>query len=84
MKFTFDTAGQSAAERRRDELIAFRVEVALIFLEMLGEQDAREYLDRHNVPPYIVEHVLEGLDGQTAQRELDEGAGAHSEGSQPP
>jgi hypothetical protein len=60
MKFTIDSIHSASAARRRDALLAFRVEVALIFLEMLGKEDAREYLERYNVPEHVVEKVLSG------------------------
>ncbi|MES2347305.1 MAG: hypothetical protein V4641_07015 [Pseudomonadota bacterium] len=46
--------------RRRDRLTAQRIDVGLVFLEMLGATDAAEYLAQSRVPDRIAERVLVG------------------------
>lgn len=43
---------------RRDHLMAQRVEVGIIFFEMLGEVDAATYLRQEGVPEEIIHRVL--------------------------
>jgi hypothetical protein len=44
--------------RRLDRVTAGRVEVAIIFKEMLGLEDAAVYLAVNGVPPCVAERVL--------------------------
>jgi hypothetical protein len=48
--------------RRRDRLTAQRVEVGLVFLEMLGLPDASDYLNRSGVARSITERILDDSD----------------------
>ena len=43
---------------RRENLVAQHIEVALVYKDMLGVDEAIEYLDREHVPKEIVERVL--------------------------
>ena len=43
---------------RRNSLTSQRVEVALVYKEMLGPEEARAYLTRENVPEAICERIL--------------------------
>jgi hypothetical protein len=43
---------------RSDKLTAQRVEVGMIFLDMLGAADAAEYMLANAVPPAVVARVL--------------------------
>ena len=43
---------------RRNLLVSQRLDVALVYKEMLGIQEARAYLLRENVPQNIAERVL--------------------------
>lgn len=49
---------------RTNELRAQRVEVALIYQKMLGDDEARTYLKLAGVPPEVVERVLAGPTGR--------------------
>lgn len=49
---------------RTDELMAQRVEVALIYQKMLGNDDARIYLSSAGVPQDVIERVLAGPKGR--------------------
>jgi hypothetical protein len=53
--------------RRRDVLTAQRIEVGLVFLEMLGLDDAKEYYERIGLPPQLFRRILEAK----ADRRLD-------------
>jgi hypothetical protein len=44
--------------RRRDRLTAQRIDVGLVFLEMLGSVEAAVYLARSEVSPDIARRVL--------------------------
>jgi hypothetical protein len=44
--------------RRRDRLTAQRVDVGLVFLEMLGTPDATAYLAQNEVPAEVSDRVL--------------------------
>jgi hypothetical protein len=46
--------------RRLDRVTAGRVEVAIIFKEMLGRDDAAVYLSGNGVPQCVVDRVLAG------------------------
>jgi hypothetical protein len=43
---------------RRNDLIAQHVEVALVYKEMLGLDEAKDYLERESIPRDITERVL--------------------------
>jgi len=43
---------------RRNNLLSQRIEVALVYKDMLGLNEARDYLNRESVPAEIVERVL--------------------------
>lgn len=43
---------------RKDELLAQKVEVALVFQQMLGTADAQAYLVSSGVPAEVIERVL--------------------------
>jgi len=43
---------------RRNKLTAQRVEVGIIFLEMLGAADATDYMLANAVPPAVIARVL--------------------------
>lgn len=45
-------------DHRKDELLAQKTDIGLIFRRMLGEADARHYLNSENVPPEVIERVL--------------------------
>lgn len=47
--------------RRIDHLMAQRVDVAIVFRDMLGGEDASRYLLEHAVPQHIIDRVLMGL-----------------------
>lgn len=47
--------------RRLDRLTAQRVEVAIVFKEMLGVEDAIAYMDANGIPQHIAERVLAGV-----------------------
>jgi DNA-binding LacI/PurR family transcriptional regulator len=47
--------------RRSDHLMAQRVDVAIVFRDMLGADDATRYLREHAIPQHIVDRVLTGL-----------------------
>lgn len=51
------------AAGRQDALTAQRIEVALVYLEMLGYEDARRYLESVAMPPMLSHRIL-----NTAQR----------------
>ena len=44
--------------RRKDPLIAAKVEVGRIFRDMLSVEDAAVYLASNNIPPDVSERVL--------------------------
>ncbi|QBE66332.1 hypothetical protein [Pseudoduganella lutea] len=46
------------AKERKDKLTSQRVEVGLVFHEMLGEQEAKEYMLKVGVPTTVVNRVL--------------------------
>jgi hypothetical protein len=52
------------AKERRDKLTSQRVEVGLIFHEMLGETEAKEYMLNVGVPEKVVDRVLAGRSGR--------------------
>lgn len=43
---------------RRNTLISQRVEVALVYKDMLGVEEARAYLERENIPECIAQRIL--------------------------
>jgi hypothetical protein len=45
---------------RRNTLISQRVEVALVYKDMLGADEAKAYLEQENIPECIVERILAG------------------------
>ncbi|RFP32405.1 hypothetical protein [Duganella sp. BJB476] len=47
--------------RRSDRLTAQKVEVGIVFQEMLGVEDAAEYFATYNLPSQIVERILGGI-----------------------
>jgi len=62
--------------RRIDHLMAQRVDVAIVFRDMLGGAEAERYLTENAVPGHIIERVLAGLavvrvDGGTLVQYLD-------------
>lgn len=48
----------SAWCRRRDHLTAQRVDVGLVFLEMLGAPDAADYLAKYKIPGEVSDRIL--------------------------
>jgi hypothetical protein len=46
------------SEVRKDHLTSQRVEVAIVFQSMLGTDAAKDYLRKADVPPWIIERVL--------------------------
>jgi len=55
--------------RRTDHLMAQRVDVAIVFRDMLGPDDAAAYMARYDMPEHVVQRVLSGL----AVTRIDEG-----------
>lgn len=47
-------------QARKDEITSAKIETAMIFERMLGEQDARNYLRDAEVPETLIERVLSG------------------------
>jgi hypothetical protein len=47
--------------RRIDHLMAQRVEVAIVFRDMLGAAEAASYLTENAVPRHIIDRVISGL-----------------------
>lgn len=47
--------------RRTDHLMAQRVDVAIVFRDMLGLEDAAAYMARYDMPAHVVQRVLSGL-----------------------
>lgn len=47
-------------QTRKDEITSAKIETAMIFERMLGEQDARNYLRGADVPEPLIERVLAG------------------------
>ena len=47
--------------RRTDHLMAQRVDVAIVFRDMLGLEDAAAYMARYDFPEHVVQRVLSGL-----------------------
>lgn len=47
--------------RRTDHLMAQRVDVAIVFRDMLGLEDAAAYMARYDMPAHVVQRVLNGL-----------------------
>lgn len=45
---------------RRDKLLSQHIEVALVYKQMLGMEEAIAYLQRENIPSDIAEQVLDG------------------------
>lgn len=43
---------------RHDSLIAQHIQVAMIYKEMLGLEEARAYLEREDIPPEVAERIL--------------------------
>ncbi|MCC2957219.1 hypothetical protein LK542_16505 [Massilia sp. IC2-477] len=43
---------------RQEKLISQHIDVALVYKEMLGLEEARAYLDRENIPREIADRVL--------------------------
>jgi hypothetical protein len=71
---------------RKDELLAQKVEVALVFQQMLGTADAQAYLVSSGVPAEVIERVLfsEALRrSQEGLRVLTEQASGHLDGGMP-
>lgn len=54
--------------QRRDELTAQRVEVAIVFLKMLGAEDAARYMAENGIPAAVAARIL---DPQAVQRQGD-------------
>jgi DNA-binding response OmpR family regulator len=50
--------GAHASSRRTDELTAQRIEVALVYQQMLGTADAQDYLSSLGVPEPVARRVL--------------------------
>ena len=46
--------------RRVDKLTAGRVDVAIVFREMLGADDAAAYMEANGIPAHVAERVLRG------------------------
>lgn len=44
--------------RRLDDLTAQKVEVAIIFKEMMGAEDAANYMAENDIPAHVVDRVL--------------------------
>lgn len=53
-------ADNDPRHRRHDALVAQHVGVGLVFLHMLGPDDARGYLSRSGVPRHVVERIVTG------------------------
>ena len=53
---------------RKDEYTSQKIETALIFKQMLGVQDAYEYLLSREVPVHTIERVLRGGERRSFQR----------------
>lgn len=53
------------AAGRQDVLTAQRIEVALVYLEMLGYDDAKKYLDSVAMPPNLSDRVLNSVQRRT-------------------
>lgn len=47
--------------RRLDRLTAGRVEVAIVFKEMLGDDDAAAYMAQNGIPQHVADRVLAGM-----------------------
>lgn len=61
-----------AASRRTDELTAQRIEVALVYQQMLGTADAAAYLAALGVPETVVRRVLDEGPARPSARSLPE------------
>lgn len=51
-------------KERKDKLTSQRVEVGLVFQQMLGEQEAKEYMLNVGVPMTVVNRVLGSRSGR--------------------
>lgn len=49
------------AMRRTDHLMAQRVDVAIVFRDMLGPEDAAAYMARNGIPDSVARRVLAGM-----------------------
>ena len=47
--------------RRTDNLMAQRIDVAIVFRDMLGAEEATNYMIENHVPRHVIERVLAGL-----------------------
>jgi hypothetical protein len=66
---------ETMLNERKDQLLAQKVEVALVFQQMLGTADAQAYLVSSGVPADVIERVL----FSTALRRSQEGLRALTE-----
>jgi hypothetical protein len=57
-------------KRRIDHLMAQRVDVAIVFRDMLGPEDAACYMVENQVPAQVAQRVLAGM----AVTRIDDGA----------
>jgi hypothetical protein len=58
-------------EIRKDQLTAQKVDIGMVFRQMLGKQDAQLYLRGENVPEAVIERVLAGETIRTGQPDAD-------------
>lgn len=49
----------SAPKNRKDSLTAQRVEVGLVFQQMLGTDEAAEYMRTNHIPGDVIKRVLD-------------------------
>lgn len=47
--------------RRTDHLMAQRVDVAIVFRDMLGPEDAAAYMAQNGIPDSVAQRVLAGM-----------------------
>jgi hypothetical protein len=47
--------------RRTDHLMAQKVDVAIVFRDMLGPVDATHYMAKNGMPAHVIERVLAGM-----------------------
>jgi hypothetical protein len=64
--------------RRKDPLVAAKVEVGRIFKDMLSVEDAAVYMESNSIPPEVSERVLNGGGRDTRQAETALQTGASS------
>lgn len=55
--------------RRKDPLVAAKVEVGRIFKDMLSVEDAAVYMASNSIPPEVSERVLKSAGRDTRQPE---------------